>query len=320
MVARVAASQPGAQARDVLAELSGTELTAKRIERSAQGGGQVVAAAITAEADAVLAGNLHQLDTGTEPVDTLYVTMDGTGVPCVPDATQGHARKRDDGRARTREAKLACLFTQSGLDDDGRPVRDPHGFSYVATFESSEAFGTLVYAEARRRGVHSARRRVVSGDGVTWIWSLAATPFPHATGIVNLDRGDIPCLAAAARTLVLPDSLAAESDDALGYCETYQTRMRYAKFRKKRPAHRLRRDGSRLPRRGRRTPQTLRHALEHPRRHRNPHPALPPSIRPQGPTLDPPRAHHPLRLTSPTRGSLTARARPGPKRAKSACW
>ena len=31
----------------------------------------------------------------------------------------------DDGRARTREVKLACLFTQTGTDDDGFPVRDP---------------------------------------------------------------------------------------------------------------------------------------------------------------------------------------------------
>ena len=265
MVARVAADHPFAQGRDVLAELAGIELTAKRIERSAEADGQMVAAATAAEADAVLAGNLHQLETSPGPVDTLYVTMDGTGVPCVPAATQDRAGKRDDGRARTREVKLACLFTQTGLDDDGRPVRDPHSSSYVATFEPSEAFGTLVYAEARRRGIHRARRRVVLGDGAPWIWNLAAMHFPDATGIVDLyharqhlhelaqlaapalagdqrdwltdrlddlDRGDIPGLAAAARALELPDTLAAEIDDALSYFETNQTRMRYTTFRK----------------------------------------------------------------------------------------
>ena len=32
---------------------------------------------------------------------------------------------RGDGRAGTREVKLARLFTVSGLNDDGRPVTDP---------------------------------------------------------------------------------------------------------------------------------------------------------------------------------------------------
>jgi len=182
MVARLAASQPFAQARDVLAELAGIELTAKRIERSAEADGQTVAAAITAEADAVLAGSLHQLEASPEPVDTLYVMMDGTGVPCVPAATEGRRGKQPDGRAATREVKLACLFTQTGLDDAGRPVRDAGSSSYLATFAPAEAFGTLVYAEARRRGAHRARQLVVLGDGAPWIFQ------PHLAALPQRDR------------------------------------------------------------------------------------------------------------------------------------
>jgi hypothetical protein len=32
--------------------------------------------------------------------------------------------KGEDGRAGTREVKLAVFFTQDKLDDDGYPVRD----------------------------------------------------------------------------------------------------------------------------------------------------------------------------------------------------
>ena len=52
--------------------------------------------------------------------DKLYLAIDGTGVPMVPAATTGRAGKSVDGRARTREVKLACLFTQTALDEQGR--------------------------------------------------------------------------------------------------------------------------------------------------------------------------------------------------------
>ena len=38
--------------------------------------------------------------------------------------TAGREGKGEDGRARTREVKLAVFFTQDKLDKDGYPVRD----------------------------------------------------------------------------------------------------------------------------------------------------------------------------------------------------
>ena len=38
--------------------------------------------------------------------------------------TAGRAGKGEDGRARTREVKMAVFFTQDKLDADGYPVRD----------------------------------------------------------------------------------------------------------------------------------------------------------------------------------------------------
>ncbi|MGH3664930.1 MAG: ISKra4 family transposase [Egibacteraceae bacterium] len=264
MVARTAANRPFARARADLAELAGIELTVKRVERAAEADGQQVAAVIATEAAAVAAGTLRPLDGDRAPVDTLYVTLDGTGVPCVPADTDGRDGKQPDGRARTREVKLACVFTQTGVDDTGRPARDPDSSSYVATFAPAETFGTLAYTEARRRGVEGAHRLVVIADGAPWIWNLAALHFPTAIEVVDLyharehlyelgqlvaptlgdnhpgwladrlaelDRGDINALTAATRDLDPPAANVPAIDKALGYFHTHRQRMRYGDFR-----------------------------------------------------------------------------------------
>jgi hypothetical protein len=134
------------------------------VERSAEADGQALVAIGDAEAAAVLTGRLVPLGPA-KPVAKLYVAMDGTGVPTVPADTAGRAGKYPDGRARTREVKLGVLFTQTGVDDTGHPVRDPGSSSYVATLQAVEHFGSLVYAEACRRGCAQARQVVVLGDG-----------------------------------------------------------------------------------------------------------------------------------------------------------
>ena len=40
--------------------------------------------------------------------------------------------------------------------------------------------------EAERRGFTPARRRVILGDGVPWIWRLASEDYPGAIQIVDL--------------------------------------------------------------------------------------------------------------------------------------
>jgi hypothetical protein len=116
----------------------------------------------------------------------LYLAIDGTGVPMIPAETEGRAGEGEDGRARTREAKLCCAFTQTTVDDEGRRVRDPRSSSYLATFALAAEFGKLMAAEARRRGAGHIRQLVILGDGAAWIWNLAANHFPEATQIVDL--------------------------------------------------------------------------------------------------------------------------------------
>jgi hypothetical protein len=116
----------------------------------------------------------------------LYVAMDGTGVPAVPKETQGHAGKAADGKAKTREAKLGCVFTQTSFDEKGRPIRDLASTTYVGAIETAEQFGPRISAEAVRRGLQQGTATVVLGDGAPWIWNLAQTYFPDAVHIVDL--------------------------------------------------------------------------------------------------------------------------------------
>ena len=263
MTARAAAAVPFAQAAGLLAELAGISLTTKRVERSAEATGAGVTAAISAETDAICSRQVIPLPPVPAP-DMLYIAVDGTGVPMTAAETQGRPGKGEDGKARTREVKLACLFTQTTVDDDGRPIRDRDSSSYLATFEPAARFGQLVDAEARRRGAEHIRQLVVLGDGAVWIWNLADELFPAATQIVDLyharehvhelatlatrllrdshptwlaerldelDTGNIPALLAAGRDLKFTGSLATDRDKALGYFEANAHRMRYQHFR-----------------------------------------------------------------------------------------
>jgi hypothetical protein len=263
MVDRVAETVPFAKASMLLSELAGINLGAKRIERRAEADGDALVELADREAVALAAGELVPLAAG-EPPEKLYVAMDGTGVPMVPAELAGRKGKAEDGKARTREVKLAVCFTQTELDDEGHPVRDPGSSSYVATLQAVEHFGDLVEVEARRRGSDHAGCVVILGDGSPWIWNLVANHFPQATQILDfyharehlydlaklvapildkryhpwladrlaqLDAGDIKGLCEASRQLKLPMPTAIAVENRLAYFETNAQRMSYAAFR-----------------------------------------------------------------------------------------
>ncbi len=111
---------------------------------------------------------------------------DGTGVPVRASQTAGRPGKGEDGKAGTREVKLARLFTVSALDADGGPVMDPGSSSYTFTFDGKDALADLVKAEYLRRGGEHHRQVVALGDGAAWIWTMAGDLYPHATHIVDI--------------------------------------------------------------------------------------------------------------------------------------
>lgn len=127
----------------------------------------------------------HASDAANIPV--LYVEVDATGVPMVAEELAGRKGKQVDGSSKTREAKLACVFTQTKPDEKtGLPVRDPNSTTYTGSFETAEDFGLRIRGEAFRRGMGRAGKIVFLGDGAAWIWELARLNFRAAIFILDL--------------------------------------------------------------------------------------------------------------------------------------
>lgn len=118
-------------------------------------------------------------------IPILYVTSDGTGTPMRREALKGRSGKQEDGTARTREAKLGCVFTQSVTDEKGQPLRDPSSTSYVGTFQGCREAGILLRQEAVRRGLGRADQVVYLGDGAAWVWENCRLNFPGAVEILD---------------------------------------------------------------------------------------------------------------------------------------
>ena len=125
---------------------------------------------------------------GSDPhweVPILYISADGTGVPMVPEELAGRKGKQPDGKAKTRQVYLGCVFTQHRVDDKGRPVRDWESTTYVTSFKSIDEFGPMLRQEALRRGFGSADNVVVLIDGAVGLANMAKLTFPGCLQIVD---------------------------------------------------------------------------------------------------------------------------------------
>ena len=116
-------------------------------------------------------------------------------MPARKGEVEGRCGKQPDGSAKTREAKLAVVWSADTTDKAGHPVRDPGSASYNAAIETIAArdtdpepapFARRIRREAERRGFATAPRRVVLGDGAPWIWNFTDEHFPDAIQIVDL--------------------------------------------------------------------------------------------------------------------------------------
>ena len=257
IMARVGAYRPFGIAHDDIKELTGITVTSKEIERVSCESGKDV-------------NEFYENETPDNIIPfsskaTMYICMDGTGVPVVKRETKGRKGKHKDGIAKTREAKLGCVFTQTSVDKDGYPVRDESSTSYVGSIETSEEFGDRLYAEAGKRGIQKAARTCVIGDGALWIWNLADLHFCDATQIIDifharehlweigkviyttdkekikawvkkrikaLDQGEVEKVIAAIEKLSPPNEKAKEFlQREIGYFEKNKKRMRYKTFK-----------------------------------------------------------------------------------------
>jgi hypothetical protein len=184
MMALVGSETSFDRGREQLELLAGLEVTAKAVEREAEAIGADIAAR---QQEQIRRSKQLELPAVCAPaVPVLYIEMDGTGIPVGKAETEGRSGKLEGVSAHTREVKLGCVFTQTGLDKQGRPVRDEESTSYVAAIETAEEFGLRLHTEAWRRGWSRAQTKVVIGDGAVWIWNLADQHFPSAIQIVDL--------------------------------------------------------------------------------------------------------------------------------------
>jgi hypothetical protein len=260
MIGTVGAMVSFEQGSELLRELAGVQVDAKRVERRAEALGAEMA---DDEQHHVLVA------TDAEVTDTMYLGMDGTGVPMRASELEGRAGKQPDGAAKTREVKLCAIWSAEGRDANAMAVRDPGSVSYNAAIESVATsdtgsrlspFAKRVGREAMRRGFERAQRRVVVGDGAPWIWKLAEEMFPGAIQIVDrfhvkqhlsdvakaiygtpselgqewatqrhveLDAGDIDAIQQALKAHV---NKVPEARRCRDYLENNRQRMRYPEF------------------------------------------------------------------------------------------
>jgi hypothetical protein len=165
----------------LLSELAGVKVNAKQVERTAEALGRQIA-----EDERMYVESDEQI------ASTLYLGVDGTGIPVRQSELVGRKGKQADGSAKTREVKLCTAWSAERRDKEGRPARDKGSSTYSAAIESAAArstddapFAQRVIREATRRGFDKAKRRAVLGDGAQWIWNLSGEYFPGAIEIVD---------------------------------------------------------------------------------------------------------------------------------------
>ena len=262
MVGRVGAMVSFEEGHELLTELAGVDVPTKHVERAAEALGREVAE------DERRVVEPPAADEALAP--TLYLGMDGTGVPLRKEELVGRAGKQPDGSAKTGEVKLCAVWSAEGRDKEGTPVRDEGSISYSAAIESAaqkdtdevpSEFATRVEREATRRGFERAARRAVLGDGAKWIWNLASEYFPGAIQIVDrfhakehlskvaksiygagsdlceqwaharYDELDAGDIEAVLSALRVHAPHDDEARKCVGYVDGNRTRMRYAEFR-----------------------------------------------------------------------------------------
>lgn len=263
LMGRVGGKESFNEGRIDLEELAGIKVQTKAVERVAEAVGAEIEVLLQKERQVVI--NDQQV-VPLRSVGKLYVSVDGTGVPVIKLETAGRRGKAVSGEAHTREAKLGCVFTQTTVDEKGRPLRDAAATTYVGAIETAAEFGWRIYGEAARRGLRRAAQVIVIADGALWVWGLAAEHFPGAIEIVDLyharehlanlsklvygvasqkakqwtsarlaqlDEGKIESLLLSLRRL---RPIAPQTQEALrqtiSYFENNCARMRYADFRR----------------------------------------------------------------------------------------
>ena len=241
-----------------LAETGGVKVSARQIQRMVQKIGT-----------SAQAWQKREAKPGQSDAKVLYASGDGSGIPALPSETKDRQGKADDGKARTRQVYLGCVFTQHKRDEQGRPIRDPDSTTYLSSMETIHEFGPQLRQEAIRRGMATVPQTVLLIDGASGLENMGLSCFPDAIQIVDffhamehagevlralhgpqpadspehkkrlhhwakeLLKDRVKELVASARTNAAGTATEQAVEKALGYFENNLDRMQYKTFRDK---------------------------------------------------------------------------------------
>ena len=128
MVGTVGAAVSFQEGSELLRELAEVEVGAKQVERTAEALGAEIAEDERQQVEVWKEGPLPP---------TLYLGLDGTGIPMRAEELQGRVGKQPDGSAQTREVKVCVIWSAESRDAEGLPRRDEGSVSYSAAIESA---------------------------------------------------------------------------------------------------------------------------------------------------------------------------------------
>ena len=195
------------RASTMLHELAGFKVGAKQVERYVETLGRDIAR-----------DEREVVEPEPSPARTLYVGLDGTGVPVRKCETVGRIDKQPDASAKTREVKLVTVWSAERRTGRACTVATAAPCRAMAPSRASPAATPTaprprsparVPRELQRRGFAQAERRAVLGDGAGWNWKFADEHLPGAIQIVDLFHAK-QHIFDVAKALYGPDSDLAE--------------------------------------------------------------------------------------------------------------
>jgi hypothetical protein len=173
----LAARLPFPEATQVLAQLTGVQVSVSTTTRTAVAVGTALDQAHKEAARQWLAG--HRPPVERKP-QRLYISADGKIVPL------REAWKRDGSLGplvcRWGECKSAVVYEpgRGATGDEGVVHR-----RYLATLGDCTQLGPQLAVAAHQSGVAFAREVVFLADGAPWLWQIAAAQFPQAIQILD---------------------------------------------------------------------------------------------------------------------------------------
>jgi len=126
MVGTSAALVSFQESHHLLHELAGLNIETKQVERVAEVLGQAIAQ-----------DECSHVEQRPAASETMYLGLDGTGIPMRSEELKNRPGKQQDGSSKTREMKLVTTWTADSRDTEGIPMSDEVSVTYNAAIESA---------------------------------------------------------------------------------------------------------------------------------------------------------------------------------------